>query len=982
MTGPLRYGKYLLLERVNVGGMAEVFKAKAFGVEGFERLVAVKRILPAIAENDEFTTMFIDEAKIAVQLTHANIAQIFDLGRVGDSFYIAMEYVHGRDLRAIFDRCRRLGESVPIPMACFVTMQVCEGLDYAHNQRDRSGRELNLVHRDVSPQNVLVSNDGEVKLIDFGVAKAAGRSGTTQSGILKGKFGYMSPEQVRGEPVDRRSDVFAVGICLYEMLTGERLFAGASDFSTLEKVRTVDVVPPSERNPAVQNELERIVMRALARDPDERYASAMELHDELQSFMYTSGTFFARKDLRAFMHELFAEEIAREYERDKSYRSLELVAANVSIAPGAHDHPTRAVVAQPDPAHANGEVSRVSSTQRTGVPPPLPPPRPGFPENSTVWPPPAVRAAAAAALPVESVDDRISTTTYERPEPENDALLSGSIRTGGGPPGHALPPAGASPGSAGVPFQMPFGSAGAVPLSAPPSAGPPIGATSVSAVLPHQAVMGSVPLPSGSENAGVRSPFSVVLPPPDPIDRPPSQPREDRGKKGSRMSSRSSSRRSRRRRSRFGPILLAIAFSLLCLLGAAAAVYFFLAPAEPGVVVVTTAPADATVLFDERRIDDARSPFVIEGVEPRMNHLLQVQRAGYRPYSQRVRVGSGETLELDKIRLEEVDGPLPLVGTGFTLSTEPAGARVYVDGAELPSRTPVQVTDLEPGNYSLRVEHGSRYEPWESEIGVGPDEIVQLPRVTLRLQSVSVQFRSEPPGAAVTLIRGNRRRAIGSTPTNADVALNGSGWTVEMTRRGYEAWSEALDPPGGRDEFVVRARLRPASSPVAVPSSPRLAPRPPPSTTVRHAAPRHTTRVDPPERRTTPMSPIVARPAEPTTSAAVPPVTPSVAEVAEAAAAHAPPASAAPGDPAPDGSPWAPPLPADTGTLQVNSVPWSQVYVNDSLVGNTPQMSIALPPGRHRVRLENPDFNVSHTIGVTIRAGESIRRVVRLPVGE
>ena len=269
---PIPFGKYYLLERINVGGMAEVFKAKTFGVEGFERLLAVKRILPNIAEDEEFITMFIDEAKIAVQLQHANIAQIFDLGKVDESFFIALEYVNGRDLRSIFDRMRNKAESLPIAMACYVIMQVCEGLDYAHNKRDAQGRELHLVHRDISPQNVLIGYEGECKLIDFGIAKAAGKASKTQAGILKGKFGYMSPEQVRGLPIDRRSDIFAVGIVLYELLTGERLFIGESDFSTLEKVRNVEIQPPSSYNKKIPQELERVVLKALARDPDDRYA--------------------------------------------------------------------------------------------------------------------------------------------------------------------------------------------------------------------------------------------------------------------------------------------------------------------------------------------------------------------------------------------------------------------------------------------------------------------------------------------------------------------------------------------------------------------------------------------------------------------------------------------------------------------------------------------------------------------------------------
>src|SRR5215468_4092292 len=271
---PIPFGKYYLLERINVGGMAEVFKAKTFGVEGFERLVAVKRILPNIAEDEEFIAMFIDEAKISVQLQHANIAQIFDLGKVEDSYFIALEYVNGKDLRSIFDRSRQRGEVMPISQSAYIVMQVCEGLDYAHNKRDAQGRELHLIHRDISPQNVLIGYEGEIKLIDFGIAKAAGKASKTQAGILKGKFGYMSPEQVRGLPIDKRSDIFAVGIVLYELLTGERLFVGESDFSTLEKVRNVEILPPSTYNKNIPEVLEKIVMKALAAEVEARYPYA------------------------------------------------------------------------------------------------------------------------------------------------------------------------------------------------------------------------------------------------------------------------------------------------------------------------------------------------------------------------------------------------------------------------------------------------------------------------------------------------------------------------------------------------------------------------------------------------------------------------------------------------------------------------------------------------------------------------------------
>ena len=279
--------------------MAEVFKAKTFGVEGFERLVAVKRILPNIAEDEEFIAMFIDEAKIAVQLQHANIAQIFDLGKVDDSYFIALEYVHGRDLRVDLRSHAQQGR-VAADRAWPATsmMQVCEGLDYAHNKRDCAGPRAELVHRDISPQNILIGYEGEVKLIDFGIAKAAGKASKTQAGILKGKFGYMSPEQVRGLPIDRRSDIFAVGIVLYELLTGERLFIGESDFSTLEKVRNVEILPPSTYNKKIPAGAGAHRAEGAGARSEDRYQNAIDLHDDLQAFLYAVGEFFSRKDSR------------------------------------------------------------------------------------------------------------------------------------------------------------------------------------------------------------------------------------------------------------------------------------------------------------------------------------------------------------------------------------------------------------------------------------------------------------------------------------------------------------------------------------------------------------------------------------------------------------------------------------------------------------------------------------------------------------
>ena len=315
MRQPIPFGKYLLLDRIAIGGMAEIFVAKAFGVEGFERILAIKKILPNMVEDGEFTSMFVDEARIAVQLNHANIAQIYELGRHEESLYIALEYVSGRDLRALMDRCRRQSVRLTVPQACYVAGAMLEGLDYAHRKKDAQGRPLGIVHRDVSPQNILVSFEGEVKVVDFGIAKAAIRNQATQAGVLKGKFGYMSPEQVRGQPIDARSDLFAAGVVLYELLTAEKLFTAESDFSTLEKVRNADVPPPRVHNEAIPPELERIVLKALAREPADRYQSASDLHEELSGFaLADGGRPFGRKHMATLVRDLFAEELRREAE--------------------------------------------------------------------------------------------------------------------------------------------------------------------------------------------------------------------------------------------------------------------------------------------------------------------------------------------------------------------------------------------------------------------------------------------------------------------------------------------------------------------------------------------------------------------------------------------------------------------------------------------------------------------------------------------
>lgn len=326
---PRSYGKYYLLELINVGGMAEVFKAKMFGVEGFEKIVAIKKILPEVAEDGEFIKMFIDEAKIAVRLQHPNIVQILELGKIEDTYFIAMELVNGKDLKTIRKRLKRVDLLMPVEQSAYIISQVCDGLDYAHRKTDDKMNSLNIVHRDISPQNMIVSYEGTVKLIDFGIAKAKSKSTKTQAGMLKGKFSYMSPEQVSGQPIDRRSDIFSLGVVFFEMLTGKRLFLGKNDVETLEKIRKAEVPPPSVFNSNISPELDRIVLKALSKNRDERYQWASEFSEDLKKFGFSISKNFSRQDMMNFMSEFFADELEEETAKLEEYQKLQKPVENI-----------------------------------------------------------------------------------------------------------------------------------------------------------------------------------------------------------------------------------------------------------------------------------------------------------------------------------------------------------------------------------------------------------------------------------------------------------------------------------------------------------------------------------------------------------------------------------------------------------------------------------------------------------------------------
>jgi len=827
---PIPFGKYHLLERINVGGMAEVFRAKTFGVEGFERTVAVKRILDNIAEDEEFITMFIDEAKIAVQLQHPNVAQILELGKVDDSYFIAMEFIHGRDMRAIFDHLRKLDYTLPVPQLCYAMMQVCEGLDYAHNKKDAQGAPMNLVHRDVSPQNILLGYEGDVKLVDFGIAKAAGKASKTQAGILKGKFGYMSPEQVRGLPVDRRSDIFSVGICLYEMLTGERLFVGESDFSTLEKVRNVEILPPTSFNSKVPPELERIVLKALARDAEDRFQNAIDLHDDLQAFLYSIGELSSRKDLAAWMRRTFAAEIEEEQNRLKA------------LAGGAEAAPPNAVL-EADEAGAVEELAPIQAADDEA-------------DDELEWDddeletqifdkatPDAgagVRAAAQSAdLEEELTSDDLfisDTSTREMVPVSEDALnedgfVSDDQTIAQAPSEELLADMGLSPqgpaqagaragdqSDEGAPLdETPradgnlLGYDGALMAGAPTPAVPYHAAVS-GGLVPADAVPGDLqqqpgahatPQPPSAPLGGAAPPLSQTAlgQQAAPVAMPHRVPNLPYAKQQAG-----------------GGALKYAAYVAVALALGALIVYFSLP--RSGTIQLSVAPENAHVVIDETDVNE-RS---VERAPGPYNVI--VSAPGYDKVIRAVEVEAGSVSHVE-VELR------PAADTGFQLRSEPPGALVWLDGKPFTAledgsgpqvRTNLKADRIAPGPHVLEIRGDDRFEDWRWEFVQEPSKIIPINAI-LTPRAAATGRRSQRGGAARA-----SKKSVAKTESNPQPT---SGSEVSKTQAKPTAGSrkarDSKTPPARESSSGARKtdpRARRETTPADRPPPKRAAQKP------------------------------------------------------------------------------------------------------------------------------------------------------------
>ncbi|HVV53641.1 MAG TPA: protein kinase, partial [Polyangia bacterium] len=332
---PERFGRYVLLDRIGAGGMAEVFRAIMPGVEGFQRTFVVKRILAERSRSPYFVDMFVQEARINALLHHPNIVQVFDFGSVGGTYFLAMEYLHGRDVSELLRRLRHRERPCPVGVAAFIAHEVAVALGYAHALTAADGTPLHLVHRDVSPSNVICLRTGGVKLLDFGIAKAIGEPEVekTGQGLFKGKLSYIAPERIRDLPIDGRSDLFSLGVVLWELLAGQKLFRGKSDFQTLKNVVELEVPAPSTLRPDVPPELDRIVAKALARDPAERYPTGQALADDLDGLLESLR--YQTRTLPELLQALFGAELdAREPSDTKAVSDL-LAACAAETSTGA-----------------------------------------------------------------------------------------------------------------------------------------------------------------------------------------------------------------------------------------------------------------------------------------------------------------------------------------------------------------------------------------------------------------------------------------------------------------------------------------------------------------------------------------------------------------------------------------------------------------------------------------------------------------------
>jgi serine/threonine protein kinase len=434
-------GKYEIMRRLAVGGMAEIYLARVTGAAGFEKLCVLKRILPSVAEDPSFVQMFLDEAKLAATLRHPSIADVYDVGEDDGTYFFTMEYVYGQDVRAIRHECKKRNEQLPLSIALAIVHGTASALEHAHEKTGPDGKPLNLVHRDVSASNVMVSYDGAVKLLDFGIARASSSTHKTQTGTLKGKIPYMSPEQCKGLPLDRRSDLFSLGTVLYELTVGRRPFRGETDFAVMDQIVYKGAVAPSQLVQGYPPELEAIVMKLLERGPSMRYPTGEDLLHDLDEFVAKHGLWMSPRAIGKYMRVLFADKInAWEQAEQEGVPFAQYVAQTItsqSMRSETFTPPSELQSLPPrttseEMAIVNAPIGRISKPMRTFEPLPQVTPQPLAPMGQ-VAPSAQMRAVTPPMLESEPFS-RIEMYPALRPKSSRTIMLAfmGALVLGAG----------------------------------------------------------------------------------------------------------------------------------------------------------------------------------------------------------------------------------------------------------------------------------------------------------------------------------------------------------------------------------------------------------------------------------------------------------------------------------------------------------------------------------------------------------------------
>jgi serine/threonine protein kinase len=446
---------YKPLYRLAAGGMAEVWVAHSVSVAGFKKKVAIKRILPGLLKDDRFVRMFLDEARLSLHFNHANVVTVFDLGKSDETYFIVMEYVEGTTLKQVLEYLQERGRRVPLALVIWILIETLKGLEYAHNLTDPETEEpLHVVHRDISPPNLLISWNGEVKLTDFGLAKATTQLESTDAGVVKGKFSYLSPEAAHGQPVDGRTDVFAVGILAYEMLTMRRLFLGDTDYQTVEAIRAANVPSIRAQNPEVSDQLEKIIRKSLARDLDQRYRNASEFAEDLLEFLFANRLKVSARDLSNLLADLRRIREAKDAQ-DKAAGKREMTLIEELMAEELANF--RSIDDESDQGHSSetGSRSLLDDDFDSSAPlveglddligpggssehddPPMPPPRASATPSTSINSPPPRKPSApiptapedlpdAEELPTAAPDTPVAHTRLPSPPPRETKSNAG-----------------------------------------------------------------------------------------------------------------------------------------------------------------------------------------------------------------------------------------------------------------------------------------------------------------------------------------------------------------------------------------------------------------------------------------------------------------------------------------------------------------------------------------------------------------------------